>query len=201
MPPLGFVQDNSPLQRVAKKENTTSLIPKVGGPFCHSVVVDKTSTEDLSQVVKIDTYVDGKQSIQTQKNSDVTITVKVNNSSRTGLHNNTVVSKVPKDLKYVDNSAIKGGVYNADSHTITWSLDYLDSNSAELFSYVVNVPTDVDEKEIFLTEASITTSSYDTPIVSDEAVVNLGNKTDNITNPKTGNFSQIILLLIALIST
>lgn len=182
-------------------------VPSVGGAnghICYPAVVDKTSEEDITKKASVESYVDGKQSVHTQKNSVVTVTVKVTNTARTALYDNVIVSSIPSGFEYVNNSAIKNGVYNSTNNTISWDLDYLDASDSELFSYELRVPSDADISKVYKTSATLTTRGIDTPIISDDAQVDLGDNTsnvDNVTNPKTGNFSQVILIIIALLAT
>ena len=182
-------------------------VPSVGGGnvfTCYPAVVDKTSEEDITKKASVESFVDGKQSVHTQKNSVVTITVKVTNTAKTPLYDNVIVSSIPSGFEYVNNSAIKNGVYNSTNNTISWDLDYLDASDSELFSYELRVPSDADISKVYKTSATLTTRGIDTPIVSDDAQVDLGDNTsnvDNVTNPKTGSFSQVILIIIALLAT
>jgi len=159
--------------------------------------VDKTSTEDLSKKVEISTKVNGQEKIQVKKNERVDVSVLVNNGAKTPLYTNKIVSKIPKDLVYVDGSAQKGGVYDAKTQTVTWELDYLDAYDSTILTYQVDVPSTLDDGAVRTTEASITTFGSDTPIVSDEAQVDYGNKTtDKVVNPETGILSEEALYII-----
>ena len=179
-------------------------IPSVKISSCYPIVIDKTNEEDITKKATIESYVDGKQRAHSTQNGEVTITVKLTNTAKTPLYENVVVSNIPEGFEYVDASAIKEGVYNRENNTITWNLDYLDANDSELYSYKVKVPNTADLNKLYNTTAQLSTKGIDTPIVSDEAVVDLGSNetsTDVAENPKTGSFNEIILILIAFVST
>ena len=166
---------------------------------CTAIVIDKTSTEDLSKKVEIESFVNGKKEVNVKKNDEVTITVKVYNGSKTPLYTSKVVSKVPADFTLVDNSILKNGKYDETTRTVTWDYDYLDSLNAELFSYKVKAPDNVKDGTSVKTSATLTTNDSEVPIVSDEATMDLGDQTnDNITNPKTGVLTeQLVSVLLA----
>ena len=109
--------------------------------------------------VTITSYVDGKESIIAEKKSEVTITVKLQNSSKTPLYNSTIVSKIPDNLTFVEGSDLKGGLYNKDGGTIVWTLEYLDAESVELFSYKIVVPENADTSALYLTSATVLSES------------------------------------------
>lgn len=169
---------------------------------CITVVIDKTSTEDLSKKVEIESFVNGKKEVNVKKNDEVTITVKVYNGSKTPLYTNKVVSKVPQDFTLVDGSILKNGTYDENTRTVTWNYDYLDSLNAELFSYKVKAPDNVKDGTSVKTSATLTTNDSTVPIVSDEATMDLGDQktNDNITNPNTGILTEQIVSVVLSVS-
>ena len=168
------------------------------GNSCPAIqtLIDKKSTEDLSKKVAIETYVNGKQKVSVKKNTDVEITVKVQNDANTPAYDNVIVSNVPDNIIVDEDSIVKGGVYNKDKNTITWNLDYLDAQGSEVYKYNAKVPSDASVKDIYQITASITNSDFTEPVNSQIAEVNLGEK---LVNPETGSLTyQIIVVLLTI---
>ena len=175
------------------------------GNVCTSTVIDKTSTEDLSKKVEIESFVNGKKEVNVQKSEEVTITVKVYNGSKTPLYTNKVVSKVPADFTLVNDSILKNGTYDENTRTVTWNYDYLDSMKAEIFSYKVKAPDTISNGASVKTSATLTSYGSEVPIVSDEATMDLGDQTNNasnddVVNPKTGSITEQLVITILTIS-
>ena len=198
-----FCEADSALQSA----NTESKVPTrfftdVKGSNCHAIVIDKTSTEDLSKKVEIKSFVNGKKEVNVQKSEEVTIQVKVYNGSKTPLYTNKVVSKVPQDFTLVDGSILKNGIYDENTRTVTWNHDYLDSMDSEIFSYKVKAPDTIKDGTSVKTSATLTTNDSTVPIVSDEATMDLGDQktNDNITNPNTGILTEQIVSVVLSVS-
>ncbi len=173
----------------------------VGSPNCKGVplIVDATSDEDLSKKLEIKAFVDGKDKISVKKNDEVTITIKLYNDAKTPSYSNKIVSKVPTDIVYVEDSASRDGIYNKDDSTITWNLDYLDSKDTIMFTYKVKIPSTATNASVYRTNASVTSTDFEVPVVSDTVQVNVGTQVDE-KNPNTGDFRQTLLLFIFMIS-
>ena len=178
------------------------------GTVCKSVVVDKTSSEDLNKKVTIESFVNGKKEVNVQKSEEVTIQVKVYNGSKTPLYTNKVVSKLPKDFTLVEGSVLKNGTYDDSTRTVTWNYDYLDSMDSEIFSYKVKAPDTVNNGTTVKTSATLTSYGDTVPLVSDEATVGLGDEpitnNDNVVNPKTGSITEqlvVVILTISIVAT
>lgn len=173
--------------------NNNPTIRKVQSDDCYgySVVVDKTSTEDISSKLSIETYVNGKETLSTSRNTEVTISVVVDNEAKRPSYENVIVSKIPKGFEYVEDSASDGGVFDEESNTITWNLDYLDAQSEDILLYKLKVPKNADTTLDYKSSATITADGIDEPVKSRVVTVNLGSKDKN---PKTGDIRYTMLL-------
>ena len=183
----------------SSNNNILNAFPEISSPDdeCPSIVIDNSSTEDLSKKVKLESYVNGKKTINVYKGQEVNISVKVYNGSKTPLYSNRLVSMIPKGFTLVEGSIVNSGVYNSENNTVSWNIDYLDSLSDETFSYKIKAPNNYSEGTFLKTTSSLSINESDIPIISDEVQLDLGNK---IENPKTGNIMVKILLLILTIS-
>ena len=167
-------------------------------PFGGATIIDKKGTPSL----KISTYVDGKQRLSAKKDTTAIISVKLENNGTAGSYNNKIVSRVPKNLVYVDDKEInKYGVYNREDGTVTWNLEYLDSLDAAMFSYKVSIPATADISMLYTSTATVESMDTSTPIVSDAAEIDLA----DVVNPKTGDtralyiFTSLIIAITVLL--
>ena len=167
-------------------------------PYGGATIIDKKGAPSL----KISTYVDGKQKLSTKKDTTAVISVKLENNGTAGSYNNKIVSRVPKNLVYVDDKEInKYGVYNREDGTVTWNLEYLDSLDAAMFSYRVSIPSTADISVVYTSTATVESMDTSTPIVSDAAEIDLA----DVVNPKTGDtralyiFTSLIIAITVLL--
>ena len=160
-----------------------------------SIVVDKTSTEDLSISVELTTLINGKNKTTLEKNKEATIQVELTNNSRTPLHNNSIITHVPKGLVYVSSSADNNGQYNEEANTITWNLNYLDASKSVSFSYKASVPSDANNNEVYSVNSTLNSTSLRVPKVSNNATADLTTKEED-KNPDTGDYRKLTLLCV-----
>ena len=64
-------------------------------------------------------------------NSTLTYAITVTNDSAAAVSDVVVTDKVPAGLSYVTGSATEGGVYNAETNTVTWTLSSLGTGDAK----------------------------------------------------------------------
>ena len=162
-------------------------------PYGGATIIDKKGAPSL----KISTYVDGKQRLNTKKDTTAIISVKLENNGTAGSYNNKIVSRVPKNLVYVDDKEInKYGVYNREDGTVTWNLEYLDSLDAAMFSYKVSIPATADISMLYTSTATVESMDTSTPIVSDAAEIDLA----DVVNPKTGDTRALYIFTSLIIA-
>ena len=184
-----------------KKQSTIDnySIKKLGGTeftelSCTPIIVDKRGTSSLN----ISSYVNNEEEMALKETSTVTIKVFLKNDGKAPSYDNVVVSNVPKGVEYVEDSATDNGVYNEESKTVTWNLDYLDSEKGYTFTYDVIVPKG-QSSSVYVTTSSVSAGDNETPIESNEARVTTPG-TGNIVNPKTGDTRSSIIVVLLIIS-
>ncbi len=141
---------------------------------CPPLVMNKRGTVDLS----INTTVNEKESISTTSNSKLSYKINIKNNGIT-TYDNTVVSKLPEEFIYVDGTATHGGIYNANTHTITWTLQRIDEGDSVILTYEAYAPSGISNLKSYISETTLETPAIQNKVISNKATVRL------MANPKT----------------
>ena len=178
------------------KEADEGRVLNVGGlgSACshNPVIVDKVGTYDVS----VTSYVNNSPSTNAIRHDTVNVKIKLSNNGTVDSYNNVVVSHIPEEVSYVENSASNDGVYDEIDKTITWNVDRLDSSSSIEFTYDVMVPNNAKINSNIIANASLNSDNVTDVIVSNNSTI----RVKDIVNPKTGDLEKlgfVIALTIA----
>ena len=142
---------------------------------------------DEEGVVKfeISNSVNGLAKYNASNNKNLEYEIIVKNTGTASSSQNVIVTNVPKQVIVDENSISNSGTFNASNNTITWNIDYINSEEQILLYYRAIAPNDVNGEELIgnsnVLSAQVTTKTY-----SNNTIVTLDKMVEIIKNPKTG---------------
>ena len=167
--------------------------PSLGGTVdssCTLTVINVSGVPALS----IQNFVNHKNSIVVSQNDPLQYQIVVKNIGNANSTSNVIVTKLPKEIEYISNSASENGVYDASSHSITWGLDTLAEAEEHTFTYQGKIKEGAKPGVVFVGSSEIQSNEVDV-VQSGETQVQI-----QILNPSTfRNLLVVFLVFITLV--
>ena len=134
---------------------------------------------------EISNSVNGLAKYNASNNKNLEYEIIVKNTGTASSSQNVIITNVPKQVIVDENSISNSGTFNASNSTITWNIDYINSEEQILLYYRAIAPNDVNGEELIgnsnVLSAQVTTKTY-----SNNTIVTLDKMVEIIKNPKTG---------------
>ena len=173
---------------ILKKTSSNSSSESETSCFGFPMIVSYKGSISLS----IRTLVNDSNETNVLLNNKVGVKILVLNNGSIKSEDNIITTTIPKELKYIDNSASNGGVYDENTRKITWNNSINPGEQLKL-TYKVQVPSDEEEEQLFRLNASVKNSEVG------EITSNISSiKVKELTNPKTADNNKTYFLGIVL---
>ena len=110
-----------------------------------------------------------------------------------GTYGNVIKTMLPKGLKYVEGSASNNGIYDQDTNTIMWNLDYIEEESEEELTFELIVS---DKQDKYSIKSSLKSIDMEDEIKSNDVEILLDDDKIVVKVANTFNSSSNIILIM-----
>lgn len=151
--------------------------------------------------LEIDNKIENAYNYETNSKKIVNYVIKVSNKGNAPSGDNIVTIVIPKDLKVKEETISDNGILDLENNTVSWSIDYLESNSEKNLSFDIIIPNKTIGEYSFFSSINHNKTNINAP----KTTLKINKEiTDSkaINNPKTrAGISKIIIAIIFLAIT
>ena len=151
--------------------------------------------------LEIDNKIENAYNYETNSKKIVNYVIKVSNKGNAPSGDNIVTIVIPKDLKVKEETISDNGILDLENNTVSWSIDYLESNSEKNLSFDIIISNKTIGEYSFFSSINHNKSNLNAPNTNlkiNKEIID----SKAINNPKTrAGISKIIIAIIFLAIT
>ena len=151
--------------------------------------------------LEIDNKIENAYNYETNSKKIVNYVIKVSNKGNAPSGDNIVTIVIPKDLKVKEETISDNGILDLENNTVSWSIDYLESNSEKNLSFDIIISNKTIGEYSFFSSINHNKTNINAPKTTlkiNKEIID----SKAINNPKTrAGISKIIIAIIFLAIT